>query len=59
MIVQALRDREELFVTVDHQPSGIDAHAAHIGQQHVQHLGDTAPGRRGVDAHNGAAERLT
>jgi hypothetical protein len=57
--MDALGDREEVRIALDHQPARVDAGAADIGEQRLQHLGDTAAGRRRIDVeHRAALERL-
>jgi hypothetical protein len=57
-VVDPLGDREELRVALDHQPTRVDPCAASIRQERLQHLGDSAAGRRRVDVqHRMAGER--
>jgi hypothetical protein len=57
--VDALGDREEVGVTLDHEPARVDAGAAHVREQRLQHLRDPAACGGRVHVENGAArERL-
>ena len=49
VVVEALREAEELGVPGDGQPAHIDAGAAGIGEQRLEQLGDPASLRRRVD----------
>jgi hypothetical protein len=41
-VMDALGDREEVLVALEHQPVGIDAGTGQVAEQEVQHLGDPA-----------------
>ena len=59
VVVEALREAEELGVPGDGQPAHIDAGAAGIGEQRLEQLGDSASLRRRVDVpDHPAAEDL-
>ena len=47
-VVQTLRDGEELRLTIEDEPPVLDAGAPPIGEQGLEHLGDTAAVRRRV-----------
>jgi hypothetical protein len=49
VIVDALRDPEELGIALDNRPTRVDAGAAGIGQQGLQHLGNPAAACGRVD----------
>jgi hypothetical protein len=49
VVVEALRDEEELAVLAQDRPARVDADAADVGQQSAQHLRDPAPARGRVD----------
>ena len=58
--MQSFGDREELLVTLQHQPSSVHARATPVGQQRLQHLGDTATLRGGIDVpHDAPGEQRT
>ena len=44
-VVDALGDREELRVALDHDPAGVDARAPRVGEQRLQQLRHPPPGR--------------
>ena len=54
-VVDPLRDREELRVALDDEPTRVDAGGAHVGKQRLQHLGDAAAGRGRVHVPDRAA----
>ena len=57
--MDALGDREEVRIALDHNQRASTPSAADIGEQRLQHLGDTAAGRRRIDVeHRAALERL-
>ena len=57
--MDALGDREKVGVAIDHEPAGVHADAAHVGEQRLQHLRDAATRRGRVHVENRAArERL-
>ena len=47
--METLGDGEELGHAVDHEPPGVDTAPARVGEQHLQHLGDTPTLGGGVD----------
>ena len=50
VVVEPLREGEELRVARQHEPAGVDARAARVREQRAEHLGDAAAGRGRVDA---------
>lgn len=44
-VVNPLGDREERWVTVEHEPSGVHPRAKTVGEQGLQHLRDTTAWR--------------
>jgi hypothetical protein len=59
MVVEPLRDREELLVAFDDQPARVDARTPNAGEEHLEHLGYAATDGGRVDAHDGTTEGLT
>jgi hypothetical protein len=59
MVVEPLRDREELLVAFDDQPARVDARTPNVGEEHLEHLGYAATDGGRVDAHDGTTEGLT
>ena len=58
-VVDPLRDCEERGIALDHQPARVDARAAGVGEQRLQHLGDAAAARGRVDVqHRATGKRL-
>ncbi len=49
VVVDPLGDLEEAGVAFDHDPTGIDAHAAGMGEQGLQQLRDSTAGCGGID----------
>jgi hypothetical protein len=57
-VVDPFRDREEGRIPFDHEPPGIDARAACVGEKRLQHLRHTASGPGRVDVqYRPAGER--
>ena len=56
--MDALRDREERRVAVDHGPAGVDPRSTRVGQQRSEHLGDAAPARGRVHVPDPAPREL-
>ena len=54
-VVHGLGDVEELVVAGDDAPFGVEADVAHQRDEGVQHLGDAAAVRRGVDVEDARA----
>jgi hypothetical protein len=50
--VNPLRDREELWIALDHQPTRIDTSATDIGQERLQPLRDATARRRRADVQH-------
>ena len=50
-----LGDPEEVGVAADRRPSGVDAGAARVGEQRLQHLGHAAAARGRVDVPDDAS----
>jgi hypothetical protein len=59
MVVEPLRDREELLVAFDDQPARVDARAPDVGQEHLEHFGYAATDGGRVDTHDCTPEGLT
>ncbi len=57
-VMQALGEREELGVPLDHQPSGRQADSQSERQQDVEHLGHAPAARCGVDVDDLGAVQL-
>ena len=47
-VVQTLGDGEELRISLNHHPAGIDPSVVGVADKEVQHLGDASAGSRGV-----------
>ena len=54
VVVNALRDLEEVRIALDDDPLGIDARTARIRQKSAEHLRDAAAGRGRVDVQHDA-----
>jgi hypothetical protein len=54
-VVDALGDREELLVALDHHPLGVDVRPARVGEQRLEHLGHAAAARGRVHVPDRAA----
>ncbi len=53
-VVNPLRDREEVGISFDHEPARVDAGAARVREQCLEHLGNAAARPGGVDVQDGA-----
>ena len=58
--MNSLGDLEEVGIAPDHEPADVEAGSAAVGEQRLQHLGNAAAGRGGVDVQHRPAsqERL-
>ena len=54
MVVEPFGHIEEVRLSFDHEPAGVDPDAAHVSEQDVQHLGDASAGSGGVDVDHSA-----
>ncbi len=58
VVVDALRDLEEVRIALDDDPLGVDARTAGVRQERAEHLGDPATGRGRVDVQHDASGQL-
>jgi hypothetical protein len=59
VVVDALRDAEEIGLPRDDEPPGVDAHPTGVREQRPEHLGDAAPTGGGIDVpHDAALEHV-
>jgi hypothetical protein len=59
MVVEPLRDREELLVALDDQPARVDARAPDVGQEHLEHFGYAATDGGRVDTDDRTGKGFT
>jgi hypothetical protein len=57
-VVNLLGAREEILRTLNHAPTGFDAHAVHQQRQRREDLGDAAAVERGANVNHIKADEL-